>query len=56
VLRHDHRSAFIDRCNAAWLIEKNSLKGPREIRATWERDLTRAAAEPRLVSGEPGPV
>jgi putative transposase len=36
--------AFIDRYNAAWLIEKNGLKSPRAARAAWERDLMRAAA------------
>ena len=36
--------AFIDRYNAAWLIEKNGLESPRAARAAWERDLMRAAA------------
>ena len=36
--------AFIDRYNAAWLLEKNGLKSPRAARAAWERDLMRAAA------------
>lgn len=36
--------AFIDRYNAAWLIEKNGLRSPRAARAAWERDLMRAAA------------
>lgn len=36
--------AFIDRYNAAWLIEKNGLKSPLAARAAWGRDLMRAAA------------
>jgi putative transposase len=36
--------AFIERYNAAWLIEKNGLKSPLDARTAWERDLMRAAA------------
>jgi transposase InsO family protein len=36
--------AFIDRYNAAWLIEKNGLRSPLAARAAWERDLMRVAA------------
>ena len=36
--------AFIDRYNAAWLIEKNGLLSPLDARTAWERDLMRAAA------------
>ena len=35
---------FVDRYNAAWLIEKNGLKSPLDARAAWERNLMPAAA------------
>ena len=36
--------AFVDRYNAAWLIEKNGLRSPLAARAAWEGELMRAAA------------
>ena len=35
---------FVDRYNAAWLIEKNGLLSPLDARAAWERNLMPAAA------------
>jgi putative transposase len=35
---------FVDRYNAAWLIEKNGLLSPLDARAAWERHLMPAAA------------
>jgi transposase InsO family protein len=35
---------FIERYNAAWLIEKNGLTSPLEARAAWEREVMKPAA------------
>ena len=35
---------FIDRYNAAWLIEKNGLRSPDQARAAWNQALMKAAA------------
>jgi putative transposase len=47
---------FVTRCNAEWLIEKNSHRSPDAMHAAWNEQSFRRAARDELSSRDPGAV
>ena len=48
--------AFIARCDAEWLIEKNGFLSPHDLRRKHELAAMPMAAQPKRAPKEPGPV
>ena len=40
----DAARAFVARCNAEWLVEKNGHRSPDAMRAAWQQETFRGAA------------